>query len=142
MPPLRRARQGRDGWRGGTSVSTALLFLEGGLWLLALPLVLGCVYLLLLTLASLWPSAPPAPAGSRVRFLVRFGGVVPAHDEESGIARTVRNLLAMDWPKDAFRVLVVADNCHDQTAQRARDAGALVIERFDGDRRGKGYALE
>lgn len=66
---------------------------------------------------------------------------VPAHDEPS-IASTVENLLAVDHPKDLRRVIVVADNCTDDTAQRARSAGATVLERVDAERRGKGYALE
>jgi 1,2-diacylglycerol 3-beta-glucosyltransferase len=36
----------------------------------------------------------------------------------------------------------VADNCSDDTAARAREAGATVLERTDTERRGKGYALE
>jgi cellulose synthase/poly-beta-1,6-N-acetylglucosamine synthase-like glycosyltransferase len=38
--------------------------------------------------------------------------------------------------------LVVADNCSDGTALRARKAGARVVERFDPARKSKGYALE
>src|SRR5262249_44443524 len=40
------------------------------------------------------------------------------------------------------RIVVVADNCHDRTAAIARQAGATVVERFDDERRGKGFALE
>jgi cellulose synthase/poly-beta-1,6-N-acetylglucosamine synthase-like glycosyltransferase len=67
--------------------------------------------------------------------------IVPAHNEEAGIARTVSSLLAMDWPGSQFRVVVVADNCSDATAAAARDAGAQVLERKDLNLRGKGYAL-
>jgi cellulose synthase/poly-beta-1,6-N-acetylglucosamine synthase-like glycosyltransferase len=72
---------------------------------------------------------------------LRFDIVVPAHDEEAGIAATVASLLAVDYPRDRFRVLVVADNCTDATAERAAAAGAQVLVRTDADRRGKGYAL-
>jgi 1,2-diacylglycerol 3-beta-glucosyltransferase len=71
-----------------------------------------------------------------------FTFVVPAHDEAEGIQRTVKSLLAVDYPKDKFSVLVVADNCSDQTKERAEGAGARVLERVDELRRGKGYALE
>ena len=99
----------------------------------------GTVELATLTVGSL--RAKPRPLGD-ARAFGRLAVVVPAHDEEQGIARCVRSLLACDAPPSGARVFVVADNCEDRTAQRARDAGAEVIERFDLARRGKGYALE
>jgi cellulose synthase/poly-beta-1,6-N-acetylglucosamine synthase-like glycosyltransferase len=72
----------------------------------------------------------------------RFDVIVPAHDEEIGIAATVESLLAVDYPTELRRVLVVADNCRDATAARAREAGAIVLERTNASLRGKGYALE
>ncbi|MFW6085614.1 MAG: glycosyltransferase family 2 protein [Myxococcota bacterium] len=65
--------------------------------------------------------------------------VVPAHDEEAGIADTVRHLRARMEPDG--RLLVVADNCRDGTAARARTAGAEVVERHAPRHRGKGHAL-
>jgi 1,2-diacylglycerol 3-beta-glucosyltransferase len=110
--------------------------ITAALLLLALPGVLGCAYLLLLTLASAEPETPAAPARR-----LRFDLVVPAHDEERGIAGTVESLLGLDWPAGLFRVLVVADNCSDATAAVAAKAGATVLERKDAARRGKGFAL-
>lgn len=104
--------------------------------ILALPATFCCFYLLVLTLLS--ASSPIPPRSSRK---LRFDVVVPAHDEQDGITRTVASLLSLDWPPDRFRVLVVADNCHDQTAAVARAAGALVLERNEEGLRGKGYAL-
>ena len=104
---------------------------------LAVPTALACLYLLVLTLLSA-RLRPPPPSLRRVRFDV----VVPAHDEAEVIERTVRSLLQLDWPRDAFRVLVIADNCSDATAALARACGASVLERHDTSRRGKGYALE
>lgn len=66
--------------------------------------------------------------------------LVPAHDEAEGIAATVRGLREQLRPGD--RLLVVADNCTDDTARLARDAGAEVMERHDPSRRGKGFALD
>lgn len=69
----------------------------------------------------------------------RLAVLVPAHDEAAGIAGTLDSIRRQLAPGD--RVLVVADNCRDDTAARARAAGAQVTERFDDVRRGKGFAL-
>jgi cellulose synthase/poly-beta-1,6-N-acetylglucosamine synthase-like glycosyltransferase len=57
------------------------------------------------------------------------------------IGRTIGSLQRVSWPADRFRVITVADNCTDETARVARDAGARVLVRDDPTRRGKGYAL-
>jgi len=71
----------------------------------------------------------------------RFVVVIPAHNEEAGIRQTVESVRAVSYPGDRFRVLVVADNCTDRTAEEALAAGAAVAERVDTVERGKGYAL-
>jgi len=70
--------------------------------------------------------------------LASLAVLVPAHNEESGIAATLAAVRAQLAPGD--RLLVVADNCSDATADVARAAGAEVIERAS-QLRGKGYAL-
>jgi len=104
--------------------------------ILALPALFSCAYLAWLTLLS---AGLPVPG--RSSRLTCFDVIVPAHNEEVGIKRTVSSLLAMDWPADRFRVIVVADNCSDATASVARGCGARVLERQDLTQRGKGYAL-
>ena len=106
------------------------------LTLASAPILFSTTYLFVLTLFS---RRLPAPGGRSEE--TRFVVVVPAHQEELGIARTVESLLAADYPKIARRVLVVADNCTDATADRARAAGANVLVRTDAEKRGKGYAL-
>jgi cellulose synthase/poly-beta-1,6-N-acetylglucosamine synthase-like glycosyltransferase len=113
-----------------------MLLLDVLLLVALVPVLAACGYLLLLTLLSRRPPAPVPPAPAR-----RFDVIVPAHNEEAGIARTVENLSRMDWPGTLRRILVVADNCVDATAAKAREAGATVLERHDTERRGKGYAL-
>ncbi|MGA2496504.1 MAG: glycosyltransferase family 2 protein [Tepidisphaeraceae bacterium] len=66
--------------------------------------------------------------------------LIPAHNEEAGIAQTLAAIVHQLRQGD--RLVVVADNCADRTADIARDAGAEVIERVDDERRGKGYALD
>ena len=99
------------------------------------PVVLFSAYLFLASLLSA-KLTTPTPAASR-----RFRFVVPAHDEAAGIAATVKSLLAVEYPRELFDVLVVADNCNDDTAEQARTAGATVLERRHAEQRGKGYAL-
>jgi len=113
-----------------------MIAVDAALVLLALPGLAASAYLLVLAIFSRRPAAPPAAEPH-----LRFDLVVPAHDEESGIADTVRSLLALDYPPQLRRVRVVADNCSDATAERARAAGAEVLVRKDAERRGKGYAL-
>lgn len=110
---------------------------EWVLLLLCVPVLSWAIYLATLAVLSWPPAAPRAPSPPSLR----FDFVVPAHDEAVGIAATVRSLRHVDYPKELFRVIVVADNCTDDTADRARGAGALVLERHDDQRRGKGYAL-
>jgi cellulose synthase/poly-beta-1,6-N-acetylglucosamine synthase-like glycosyltransferase len=103
---------------------------------IALPAVAACAYLLLLTALS-QQVAPMIPRSRALKFDI----IVPAHNEASVIERTVASLRKIDWPPDGFRILVIADNCTDQTAALARLAGATVLERQDPGLRGKGYAL-
>lgn len=66
--------------------------------------------------------------------------LIPAHQEEIGIGDTVAALLPQ--LKSTGRVLVVADNCTDETAVKAAAAGAEIVIRSDATHRGKGYALD
>ncbi len=71
-----------------------------------------------------------------------FALLVAAHNEENVVAEIVESLNDINYPKECFQVFVVADNCDDKTAEKARMAGATVLERFDTSKRGKGYAME
>ena len=68
--------------------------------------------------------------------------IVAAHNEEQVIGHLVDNIHLLNYPRALYDVFVVADNCKDKTAQIARDAGAIVFERFNLEQRGKGYAME
>ena len=108
--------------------------------LLSLLAVVAVPVLLLLVQACLAKSSRAAllPDQQRPRIAV----LVPAHDEAHGIAATV-TLIRSQLDEDAGdRVIVVADNCTDMTASIAASAGAIVLERHDDARRGKGYALD
>ena len=116
---------------------TPAFALDVVLLLLGSPLLLAAAYLLTATLLSAKLRVPGAGVPTR-----RFRFVVPAHNESAGIADTVRSLLAVDYPAALFEVVVVADNCSDDTAEKAQAAGATVMVRNDLEKRGKGYALD
>lgn len=72
---------------------------------------------------------------------VHFLCLTFAHNEEAVIEAHVKNVLAMKYPRWLFDVVVVADNCSDDTAKTALAAGATVWSRHDPSRRGKGHAM-
>lgn len=65
---------------------------------------------------------------------------MPAHNEKDIVAQSIASV--MPQLQDEDRLLVVADNCTDETAARAAGAGAEVTEREDAANRGKGWALD
>jgi cellulose synthase/poly-beta-1,6-N-acetylglucosamine synthase-like glycosyltransferase len=66
--------------------------------------------------------------------------LIPAHDEAKGILETLKNIKPQLRPTD--RLLVVVDNCTDDTAAIAASGGAEVTVRSDPSKIGKGYALD
>jgi cellulose synthase/poly-beta-1,6-N-acetylglucosamine synthase-like glycosyltransferase len=114
------------------------VILDSLAWALAaVPLLLLAVIGIELLMGVLSPRgrALGASAGSRHSAAI----LMPAHNEAIGIGDTLAGLI----PKldDLTRLIVIADNCSDDTARIARDAGATVIERHDASQRGKGHAL-
>lgn len=73
--------------------------------------------------------------------LRRYAILISARNEESVIAQLLDSISQQDYPADLIVPFVVADNCTDATARVARDAGAVVYERFNKQQVGKGYAL-
>ena len=105
---------------------------------IAAAVALTSVYLTALGVAALTaaPARPPRDHRSH-----RFAILVPAHDEAEVIERLLASLSVQTYPQSRFDVFVVADNCADDTASRARRAGAIVHERSDATLRSKGHAL-
>ncbi len=66
--------------------------------------------------------------------------LIPAHNEAPGISATIQPLLSQ--LKAADQLIVIADNCTDETAEISRALGATVLERNNLKERGKGYALD
>lgn len=74
--------------------------------------------------------------------LHRYAAVISARNEAAVIGELIGSLQNQDYPSDLLDIYVVADNCTDNTAERARRAGAVVFERFNREQVGKGYALD
>jgi cellulose synthase/poly-beta-1,6-N-acetylglucosamine synthase-like glycosyltransferase len=119
-------------------IRQALIPVGGAAALVSLP---GVIELLLVTSGAVrrrsLPDSTRLPEYS-------LAVIVPAHNEQALIGRCVESLLqsassCADAPRCS--VVVVADNCTDATAERARQAGARVLVRNDLRLRGKGYAL-
>ena len=99
--------------------------------------LIGCYYLVVALFSLTVAKAAPKSHEQH-----RFALLVAAHNEESVIGELVESLKGLDYPVDKFDVFVVADNCTDKTAELAKNAGAYVWERFNTEKRGKGYAME
>jgi cellulose synthase/poly-beta-1,6-N-acetylglucosamine synthase-like glycosyltransferase len=106
--------------------------------LLALP---GSCELLVLSIGGM---LPPRRTHTKTGSLgtLRIAVVVPAHNESANIARAVSSLLRAERGSVRLTVTVVADNCTDNTADVAVEAGARVLVRHNDTLRGKGYALD
>ena len=72
----------------------------------------------------------------------KFMAIIPAHNEEAVIGNLVESLRNQEYPKELYDIYVIADNCTDNTAKIAKEAGAIVYERFDSEKKTKGYALQ
>lgn len=72
----------------------------------------------------------------------RYAFLIAGRNEENVIGQLIKSIKEQDYPQDNLEVFVVADNCTDDTAKGAREAGAVVFERFDNKKRGKSYAIE
>ena len=72
----------------------------------------------------------------------KFMAIIPAHNEEAVVSNLIESLKHQTYDKELYDIYVIADNCTDNTAKVARDAGAIVLERYDPDHKTKGYALQ
>lgn len=114
------------------------LLVSIALWPLAGFLLLLSVYMFGLCIGAWLLRSPRAMGATPPRIAV----LIPAHNEEGGIATTVRDLLRSAYPQSALQIFVIADNCSDKTASVAAAHGATVLERHDLAIRGKGQALD
>ena len=104
--------------------------------LVAIPVAVFCIEVLAAVIRPWQLLSLPAGAESRPRVAV----LVPAHNESKGLLGTLNDIQAQ--LRSADRLLVVADNCTDDTAEVAASAGVEVTKRSDFTKVGKGYALD
>ncbi|PWH19834.1 MAG: glycosyl transferase [Ardenticatenia bacterium] len=116
------------------NVMPLLLTLSGLAWALV---ALGVGYHWLLAWGSLRRKDISLPATPTHRFAV----LIPAHNEEAVIGRTLDRLHSQRYPRQLYDVFVVADHCTDGTATLAREYGAMCYERSVPPRGSKGAAL-
>jgi cellulose synthase/poly-beta-1,6-N-acetylglucosamine synthase-like glycosyltransferase len=116
--------------------------LTGAFFLLVMSwtLFLLCLLLLLEAIAYLLPQPrfpqrrPPEPVSATI--------IIPAHNEATGLPQTLQPLLELTNSATSIELLVIADNCSDDTAAVAQAMGVRVLERRHEEQRGKGYAMD
>ena len=72
----------------------------------------------------------------------KFMAIIPAHNEEFVIENLIESLKNQNYNKELYDIYVIADNCTDATAKVAKNAGAIVYERYDEKNKTKGAALD
>ncbi|MCL2839335.1 MAG: glycosyltransferase [Defluviitaleaceae bacterium] len=70
-----------------------------------------------------------------------YAVLIAARNESNVISQLITSIQGQSYPQDSITIFVIADNCTDNTADIARNAGAVVYERFNKNQVGKGYAL-
>ncbi|MDR2036052.1 MAG: glycosyltransferase [Coriobacteriales bacterium] len=96
------------------------------------------IYQIFFVFISLFKKPPRRTAKANHRYAV----LICARDESLVIMDIIRSIRIQNYPTELIDIFVVADNCSDNTAEVAKNAGATVFERHNKDYIGKGYALE
>jgi cellulose synthase/poly-beta-1,6-N-acetylglucosamine synthase-like glycosyltransferase len=104
---------------------------------IALVLLIPCTVLSIECLAAVLADDLRADSSKRPS---KVAILMPAHNEAAVIAKTIGTILPQ--LQDGDRLIVIADNCEDATAEIARQLGVTAIERHNPHQRGKGYALD
>ena len=105
-----------------------LRFLESMQWVLFIFFTAAYAYQIFYLLVGLWGKQR---GGVENAELNRYAAIISARNESAVIGRLIRTLKEQDYPSELLDVIVVADNCTDNTAEVARSAGAIVYERFN-----------
>ena len=91
---------------------------------LTVGLFLYSMYFLIICLFSFSPD-PKYPQTTRKN---RFAAVIAARNEEEVIANLVQSLKKQNYPKDLYDIIVIPNNCTDNTEQVALKSGAKIFK--------------
>lgn len=91
----------------------------------------------IISIISRHQSPLPTPAPPKNHFAI----IIPAHNEKLLIGHSLDSIHQSHYPPSHYRILVIADNCQDETAIIAHEHGAQVFERTDDTKTGKPYAI-
>ena len=117
-----------------------MILLHFFVWLALLIIALPILFLLLQVLAAIWPKKSTISAVTHSTIRPSIAVIMPAHNESLVISQSIKSILSQLGKQD--QLLVVADNCSDDTATIAKNLSAQVIERTNLNARGKSYALD
>jgi cellulose synthase/poly-beta-1,6-N-acetylglucosamine synthase-like glycosyltransferase len=78
----------------------------------------------------------------KAKQLHKYAVVIAARNEEKVIGELLKSIQHQKYPKELVDTFVIADNCTDNTARVAKEAGAFVCVRDHQNLVGKGYALD
>ena len=95
-------------------------------------------YQLFYVLVVLMRKAPKQTAKKNHRYAV----LIAARNENAVIGDLIHSIRVQNYPQELIDIFVIADNCTDNTAAIAQEAGAIVFPRFNTEQIGKGYALD
>lgn len=87
-------------------------------------MVFQVLYLLLFAAASAFGYRSKHPEKAPLEMAI----LIPGYREDRIIRETVRSALAHDYPRERFRVVVLADQFEDSTLEALRALGAEVVE--------------
>lgn len=134
----RICRQYLEGYRSGnmaTFVNTFNLFL---FFVFSLCYMYQAVYAVIVLVKDHRRKITPVQDEPLHKFAVMIAG----RNEEAVIGELVRSIKNQDYPEELIDIFVIADNCTDNTAQVAEEAGAEVLVRNDRLVVGKSHALD
>ncbi|MEQ1484719.1 glycosyltransferase family 2 protein [Methyloglobulus sp.] len=93
-------------------------------------------------LVALFFNTPSPPKADTIEKSISYKILIPAHNEADIISKTLVKLIAQLPDPNPENIVLVADNCTDNTASIAKALDVTVLERQDSTQRGKGFALD